>query len=147
MKFHQETDPEPGSVMSESLDMVEEEVDEALGFSVPEVISGGDLLSPLGSSLRGDLWRCFATTSPRSQAMGFFKVSPPLHISWADNVPDAGLASPDPGPTEQVLAISPMRHVQISIGKVTMPALVDSGAGSNFIEQGVADTLKLNLFS
>ena len=144
--FHQEMDPKPGSVMYASLDTVEEEGNEALGFPFPVVIAGGDLLSPLGSSLRGDSGRCFATTSPRSQAMGFSNLSPPLHISWADKVPDAGLASPDPGPAEQVLAISPMRHVQISIGKVTMPALVDSGAGSNFIEQGVADTLKLKLF-
>ena len=38
-----------------------------------------------------------------------------------------------------------MLYVQIGIGKVTMPALVDSGASSNFIDQGVADTLKLKL--
>ena len=77
--------------------------------------------------------------------MGFSKVSPPPHVAWADEVPDAGLASPDPGPAEQVLAMSPMLYVQISIWKVTMPALVDSGASSNFIDQGVAGTLKLKL--
>ena len=103
-------------------------------------------MSPLGSSLRGDSGRCFATMSPCFQAVGFSKESPPPHVAWADEVPDAGSASPDPGPAEQVLAMSPMMYVQISIGKVTMPALVDSGAGSNFIEQGVADTLKLKQF-
>ena len=40
--------------------------------------------------------------------------------------------------------MSPMLYVQIGIGNVTMPALVDSGASSNFIEQGVADALKLH---
>ena len=77
--------------------------------------------------------------------MGFSKVTPPPHVAWADEVPDAGLASPEPGPAEQVLAMSPMMYVQISIGKVTMPALVDSGASSNFIDQSVADTPKLKL--
>ena len=77
--------------------------------------------------------------------MGFSKVTPPPHVAWADEVPDAGLASPDPGPAEQVLAMSPKLYVQIGIWKVTIPALVDSGSGSNCIDQGVADTLKLKL--
>ena len=38
-----------------------------------------------------------------------------------------------------------MLYVQISIGKVTMPALVGSGASSNFIDQGVVITLELKL--
>ena len=102
-------------------------------------------MSPLGSGLSGDPGRCFATTSPRSQDMGFSKVTPPPHVAWADEVPDAGLALLEPGPAEQVLAMSPMLYVQIGTGKVTMSALVDSGASSKFIDQGVADTLKLKL--
>ena len=42
------------------------------------------------------------------------------------------------------LVMSPMLYVQIGIGNVTMPALVDNGASSNFIDQGVADALKLH---
>ena len=102
-------------------------------------------MSPTGSSLCGKSWRCFATTSSRSQAMGFPKVTPATHVASADDVSDAGLALPDPGPAEQGLAMSPMLYVQNGIGKVTMPVLVDSGVSSNLIDQSVADTLKLKL--
>ena len=77
--FHQDVGPESGSVMSRSLDTVEEEGE--LDFPLQVDIKGGDLMSPMGSSLRGDSGRCFATTSPRSQAMGFPKATSPLHVA------------------------------------------------------------------
>ena len=143
--FYQHVGPEPWSVMFVCLDNVGEVVEDELDFPLPAVIKGGDLMSPMGSSLSGDSGFGFATTSPRSQAMGFLKVTPPLHVACADDTPDVGLALPNSGLAEKVLAMSPMLYVQVGIGKVTMPALVDSGASSNFIDQGVADTLKLKL--
>ena len=78
--FHQDVGPESGSVMSRSLDTVEEEEGE-LDFPLQAAIKGGDLMSPMGSSLMGDSGRCFATTSPRSQSMGFPKATSPLHVA------------------------------------------------------------------
>ena len=53
-----------------------------------------------------------------------------------------GLATPlsDLG---NVLAISPMLYVQLRLGEVASPALVDSGAGDNFIESGLVSPLQL----
>ena len=79
--FHQDVDHDQGSVMFACLDNVEDEAEDELDFPLPAVIKGGDLMSPMGSSLRGYSGRCFATTSPRSQAMGFSKVTPPLHVA------------------------------------------------------------------
>ena len=77
--------------------------------------------------------------------MVFSKVTPPLPVAWADDTPDVGVALPNSGLAEQVLAMSQILYVQIGIGKVAMPALMDSGASSNFFDQGVADALKLQL--
>ena len=77
--FHQDVGPESGSDMSTGLDTVEEEEGE-LDFPLQAAIKSGDLMSPMESSLRGDSGRCFATTSPRSQAVGFPKATSPLHI-------------------------------------------------------------------
>ena len=79
--FHQDVDPEPGSIMSVCLDNVTVAVEDELDFPLPAVIKGGDLMSPMGSSLRGDSGRCYATTSPRFQAMWFSKGTPPLHVA------------------------------------------------------------------
>ena len=53
-----------------------------------------------------------------------------------------GLATPlsDLG---NVLAISPMLYVQLRLGEVASPALVDSGAGDNFIDSGLVSPLQL----
>ena len=120
--FHQDVGPDSGSVMSAGMGNVPEEDDE-LDFRPPAVIKGGEVMRPTGSSLSGELGRCFATTSPRSQAVWFPKVTPATHAAWAGDVPNAGLALPDPGPAEQVLAMSPMLYVQIGIKKITMPRL------------------------
>jgi len=52
-----------------------------------------------------------------------------------------GLATPlsDLG---NVLAISPMLYVQLRLGEVASPALVDSGAGDNFIDSGLVSPLQ-----
>ena len=42
-----------------------------------------------------------------------------------------------------VLAMSPMLYVQLRLGEVTFPALVDSGASDNFIDSDLVISLQL----
>ena len=68
-----------------------------------------------------------------------------LAVGWQDELDNAPglvatLALFEAG---NVLAMSPMLYVQLRLGDVTFPALVDSGASDNFIDSDLVLSLQL----